>query len=500
MKLLLLFTLVTLVESTYRVGIGIYDVTGPIAQVNFMGYAMPQQTGHGLHLRLRSRAFIISDLDASDDGNSRIMSDNTVCFVSVDCGMGSDLVTRRVLNRISELLPEQVCTIENLSISGTHTHSGPAGFLQYVLYQFTSLGFVSETMDAFVEGISQSIFRAYSNMQHTSILYNNGLLFNANINRSPTSYLNNPKEERDRYENEGDTDKNMLLLKFIADADGEDLGLLNWFPVHGTSMNNTNHLVSGDNKGYASYLAEKYFNGKKALPGSGDFVAAFSSSNLGDVSPNTAGAKCIDTGLPCEALASTCNGDSLKCIGSGPGNDMFESTEIIGRKQWNHAINLYNEASDKLAGNVDYRHSFIDMSKQEVILKNGDIAQTCPAALGYSFAAGTTDGPGSGQFMQGITNSTAFWDAVAGFIAEPSEEEKTCQEPKPILLNTGTLSQPYLWDPPTVPISIFRIGNLFILNAPCGKFDRYAVLKQYLQSIISFFINRIYYNGWTTFA
>ena len=33
-----------------------------------------------------------------------------------------------------------------------------------------------------------------------------------------------------------------------------------------------------------------------ALPGTGKFVAAFASSNLGDVSPNTQGPKCIDTG------------------------------------------------------------------------------------------------------------------------------------------------------------------------------------------------------------
>ena len=474
MRLLLVLTLLTRLiysvvvadDASYQVGIGIYDVTGPVAQVNFMGYAMPQQTGHGLHIRLRSRAFIISS--ANDEGE--VVSNNTICFVSVDCGMGSDLVTSRVLDRLSEILPNEICTIENLSISGTHTHSGPAGFLQYVLYQFTSLGFVSETIDTFVEGISQSISRAYSNIKPTTILYNNGLLFDANINRSPTSYLNNPKVERDRYQFEGDTDKNMLLLKFISKEENKDRGMLNWYAVHGTSMNNTNLLVSGDNKGYASYLAEKHFNGESTLPGSGNFVAAFASTNLGDVSPNTAGAKCIDTGLPCEPLTSTCNGDSLKCIGSGPGSNMFESTEIIGRKQFNHAVGLYNKASNKIIGAVGYRHSFVDMSNQEVILKDGKIVKTCPAALGYSFAGGTTDGPGSGQFMQGTTDGNLFWDKVAEFIAEPTEVEKACQKPKPILLNTGKLSTPYLWDPPTVPISIFRVGNLFILNVPCGMF------------------------------
>ena len=38
-----------------------------------------------------------------------------------------------------------------------------------------------------------------------------------------------------------------------------------WFAVHCTSMNNTNDLISADNKGYASYLMEQSVN--KALPG-----------------------------------------------------------------------------------------------------------------------------------------------------------------------------------------------------------------------------------------
>ena len=39
-----------------------------------------------------------------------------------------------------------------------------------------------------------------------------------------------------------------------------------WFPVHTTSLNNTNDLISGDNKGHASYLMEQLMN-NGALPG-----------------------------------------------------------------------------------------------------------------------------------------------------------------------------------------------------------------------------------------
>ena len=49
------------------------------------------------------------------------------------------------------------------------------------------------------------------------------------------------------------------------------------------------------------------------------FVSAFCQSNCGDVSPNTLGAFCIDTGLPCDFNHSTCGGKNELCYGRGPG-------------------------------------------------------------------------------------------------------------------------------------------------------------------------------------
>jgi hypothetical protein len=136
--------------------------TGPAAQINLMGYANPAQTAHGILMRLRSRAFLISqlpeDLDEIENDSIAVeqrrrpeeeeekerallrwnwkkpkqnlfkkntlasMADpeRTVCFVSIDAGMGSDLLNTRVLKRLEELLPDQggkkLCHLENLSI------------------------------------------------------------------------------------------------------------------------------------------------------------------------------------------------------------------------------------------------------------------------------------------------------------------------------------------------------------------------------------------------
>lgn len=49
-------------------------------------------------------------------------------------------------------------------------------------------------------------------------------------------------------------------------SDNRPLGMLSFFAVHATSMNNSNRLISGDNKGYASLLFEAKMN-PGSLPG-----------------------------------------------------------------------------------------------------------------------------------------------------------------------------------------------------------------------------------------
>lgn len=64
-----------------------------------------------------------------------------------------------------------------------------------------------------------------------------------------------------------------------------------------------------------------------------------------------------------------------KCIASGPGKDMFESTLIIGTKQYEKAKELYASANItgmKLSGPVDFRHQHVDMSNVNFALPSGE--------------------------------------------------------------------------------------------------------------------------------
>ena len=88
-------------------------------------------------------------------------------------------------------------------------------------------------------------------------------------------------------------------------------------------------------------------------------------------------------------------------MASGPGKDQFESTQIIGQRQFAKAKQLFDSATVELNGSVKYIHQTINMSDVVVELPDKTSVKTCPSAMGYSFAAGTTDGPGAFDFHQG---------------------------------------------------------------------------------------------------
>ena len=77
---------------------------------------------------------------------------------------------------------------------------------------------------------------------------------------------------------------------------------------------------------------------------------------------------------------------------------MFESTKIIGERQYEKAKELAKETGELVQGRIRYVYQNINMTERTVNLDNNTMVKTCAAALGYSFAAGTSDGEGA-QFV-----------------------------------------------------------------------------------------------------
>ncbi|KAL2020934.1 hypothetical protein VTK56DRAFT_7821 [Thermocarpiscus australiensis] len=457
----------------YLLGVGKADITGPVAEINLMGYADPKQVGTGLRQRLYSRTFIIGSVDRPDE---------RFVYLVLDTQSGDTAVRYGIINGLKQLGPSYaVYGHHNVAVTGTHSHAGPAGWLNYLLPQITSKGFDHQGYRAIVDGAILSIRRAHESLQPGYLSIGTTKVHGANINRSLFAYLANPEQERAIYnasaEDDGSVEKDLTLLKFQRASDGKDIGVLTWFPTHGTSLLGNNTLIAGDNKGVAAYLFERSMRGEDTA--AENFVAGFSQANVGDTSPNVLGAWCEDgSGQMCTFENSTCaDGRSQACHARGPffrvKDNGASSCYEIGKRQFAPARALYDcllrDSTPIRGSSVKFFHTFHNMSGFSFLLPNGSEACTCPAALGYSFAAGTSDGPGAFDFTQhsGNKNTTSpVWRVVSHLLKEPTPEQRACHSPKPILLDVGEMHKPYQWTPNIVDVQVFRVGQLVIIVSP----------------------------------
>ncbi|KAI2633461.1 Neutral/alkaline nonlysosomal ceramidase [Xylaria nigripes] len=451
----------------YLIGVGKGDITGPTVEIEFAGYADLKQVGTGLRQRIHSRAFIVGDVANPKD---------RFVYLVLDTATGDTALRNGILEGIAALGGDySVYGRSNVAVTGTHSHSGPGAWWNYLLPQITSFGFDRQSYQAIVDGAVLSVKRAHESITEGYLDYGAVNITDGNINRSLYAYMNNPASERALYSDS--VDKEMTVLKFQRASDGKNMGILTWFPVHGTSVYQNSTHVTGDNKGVAEIMFEKAMIGE--LSAADGFVAGFSQTNVGDTTPNVLGAWCDDgSGQMCSLENSTCaDGKSQSCHGRGPAFGKLDlgisSCYEIGTRQYKGARSVYdslNSAGTAVVGSsVKSFHFYHDMAFWNFQLEDGEKVQTCPSALGYSFAAGTTDGPGAFDFTQGDSgepNASPVWEVVKALLREPSAQQKACQQPKPVLLDVGEISQPYAWSPNIVDIQVLRVGQFVIIVSP----------------------------------
>ncbi|KAJ3194841.1 hypothetical protein HK101_001790 [Irineochytrium annulatum] len=460
-------------------GVGSADITPPIGELNMMGYAALGQDSRGIHFRLKARAFIFA---------SSLTSPRFV-YVSTDTAAMSLVAKGMAITALHSMFGSDPAASyysdENILLSATHGHSGTGGYNDDFLYQVTSFGVIPGSREAIANGVAAAIYAAHHDLVQNAgspntLAIGQGFCDNCSINRSPFAYNNNPAAERAKYGVDHDQYFPVVTVKNSARL----RGVASWMPVHGTSMNETNELVSGDNKGAASY----FFENDQRKAGNPSFVAAFGQSNAGDVSPNTSGGRCTDTGAPCDGTASSCGGKYQKCIARGPGYEeggMRLSTKLIGTYQYHAAKAVAESSATPMTGSrVDFRHAYVNMSNVQVNV-DGQMIKTCLPSMGSSFAAGTIDGTATSLSAQGANSSNPFLSFIRDLIlTTPTPELTACQLPKPILLPTGMLNVPYPWQPQILPLQLGIIGSkLAIIGLPAeittmaGRRLREAVLN-----------------------
>lgn len=459
--------------NTYLVGAGIYDITGPAAEVGMMGFADDTQNDAGISMRLRSRAFVVGD------GTNRIV------FVSADTWAMSQMAKMRIGEKLAaDPIMSKHYSLKNVCVSATHTHSAPAGFDGYFLYDTVPRGFIKQSFDAIVNGVYNSIVLAHNNAELGKILVSKGELDKAGWNRSPRMYENNPDAEKALYDS--NTDKSMTLLKFV-NLSGAEIGMVNWYAIHPTSVGAKNYLITGDNKGHASYLFEK--DKGTNYQAAKTYVAAFALANAGDVTPNvpfTAHLGSVEKAMEAaEINRATAVAEGFPWPEAKGEADIEQnlSLKLSATRQYAKAKELYNAATENLKGSVEFRHEWIDM--RTLYVKSQGVT-TCPGGMGasYSFGSPAENPTPFPLFPEGLTVDNINWstDSESAFLvnflpgvisilypAVQSEAYKACQYPKPVILATGLMTfspKNIPLTPQILPLQVLKIGNLAIAAIP----------------------------------
>src|SRR5690554_666970 len=395
-------------NRAFRFGSGLSDITGPVALKSGAGWEDTGQVMHGLHQRQYARAFAVE----SPCNGKRIM------FVSADIGLMWGSIRVGVLKALAAD-PELagIYTADNLMLSATHTHNGPAGYAHHEAGNSLHLGFDSLVYNTIVNGIADAISRAHRNIEANPepapISIAEGELLNTSINRSRPAYAMNPEQERRQYLNvkgeEVNVNKTMVQLN-LRRANGNSVGVINWFGVHPTVMGPEVPYVSSDMKGFASLGFEEIMATEyRGDPAADSFVAAFAQADEGDVSPNI-------------FINEFPHPDPRR----GGGETPMDSNAISGTKQLARALELW-QAGQPLTGGVDYRLMRVQMNEVTVtdpqVLASlqhppgldAAVKQTCNAALALSFPAGAEDGPGP-LSREGLACSSSLSSASSGTI------------------------------------------------------------------------------------
>ncbi|MBF6325425.1 neutral/alkaline ceramidase [Nocardia cyriacigeorgica] len=425
-------------SGEYEIGAGLSDITGPAAECGMMGYSQLEQTTAGIHLRPRARAFIIGA------GGRRVV------FVVADNGMIFQSVHRGVLLALAERFGDRY-TEQNVLLTSTHSHATCGGSSHDYAYNLSILGFQQQVYDAEVQGIVEAIAAAHADLGPGSLAVGRAQLRDASVNRSRIAFDRNPEADKRYFPDAIDPAVTVLSLR----KGGREIGAITWFATHNTSMTNENRLISSDNKGFASFSFEHTEHGVRYLDGRADFIAAFAQTNAGDMSPNL----------------------NLR-PGSGPTDDEFENTRIIGDRQYRAAKSAL-AAATSIGGPVDAMLCYIDLADIAVdgrFTPDGLPRRTAPAAAGVSLIAGSVeDGPGlpGGPIPEGVTNP--FVAALGDPRAAAPAWLADAQAPKAIAAPLGLLP-PVPWVPNVVPIQLVRIGELY-LAAAGGEFTIVSGLR-----------------------
>lgn len=462
----------------YKVGASKVELVFEGEGFGMMGYGRAFNVFKGRSTPLYARSFCFENADGG-----------RVFFVQAEICMVFPEIKRELLERLRKNYPDNLFRDDNVMVTGQHTHSGPAGYSHYPLYNFAVPGFRPHLFEAIVRCFYDAVVKSYENRQDAVLKFGHGDFPEGDevgFNRSLDAYNLNPEvKKRKPTETHLAMERTMWLLK-AETPEGDAIGQINWFGVHPTSLGNRVYKISYDNKGYAAEYLEEDMGGNA--------VALFAQQFAGDISPNFHG--------------------KGKKWPKGKFKDDIESAKFNGRLQSNQALRILAKMDNRhrlKTDNIDSEVVYRDFSKVKVDPEfTGGIEgeRTAMPCHGVAFLKGTpVDGKGmpEGIAKLAVSISQSHRNSelnkakiLAPEKRDPIEAKYKAQDPKDIAFETGegivmgtkdikNLFLPGIldgtvmqmkkehrngalrelpWTPVVIPLQYLRIGELAIIGFP----------------------------------
>ena len=362
-----------------KIGVAKVDFTPEIMGTAMLGYGVTHHIIEGYKTKVHARAFYMED----DNGKA-------VCMVVCELGLIFNSLRHTVSRELKRVAPEIPINDSNLLLMAQHTHSAPGGYAYHSMYNVSTPGLQPYVLETYTNGIVKAIVNAFNKKEKGQLKYAEDLVSpdkNVSFNRSIKAYNQNPEVDKTAFKDRHlAVDKTMRMLQFNTEQ-GKELGSLNWFAVHTTTVPVSEHNVHFDNKGYAAQFLEKSKGD--------DYVGAFAHGYSGDVTGN---------------FVKDSKRKNFRTH-RGPYEDNDANAQFNGNIQYEEAARILSqmEGSTELKQDIDFYTTWVDMSDVEIDpnFVDGVInAKTSPACIGVDMLIGAyMDGLGLPEFLGPVARS-----------------------------------------------------------------------------------------------
>ena len=409
---------------TLRAGAGKADIT-PKLGYPLGGWVRADAIAQGQHTRLHSRAMVLQ------------RGDRKVALVSVDLFM----IPGGMVKHLGEKLAARGFSEQNILVSASHTHSGPAGFGNYpslntvapstqtitdptTFVDFFNAPPADPQLYAFLlTQIARAIERADDNLAPAAAGWGSERIVGLTRNRSLEAHLNNhgivhaygqgrPEEDPQGAIHTIDPDVNVLRVDHVKGRKRIPIGAWSTFANHGTVTKVDFKFYNGDHHASAMRVFEKRVRRAAKVPRKREIVNVFGNSNEGDMS-------------------------------AGLDNHGPAGSDYVGRIEAASMFRAWRRAKLSRRPALDLRWTRFCFCGQET--ESGQVADR--SQVGLPFLTGSEEGRGP------------LFEVTGQHYEDTRNEAGTGPHGKKYAIPAGEV-------PPRVPILAVRVGKRAIVSVP----------------------------------